>query len=455
MRQADLAEELLRREGQGLPLGADLLGQFVDVVVEAGDLHPALVVVQRGEDLRQHPDRVGGSRAVHARMQVAVGGLDGDLLADQPAQHGGDAGLAGREHAGVADQGDVLGQLLRVLLQEGHEGGRARFLLPLEQDRDLRGQLAVNLDPGAAGLDEGHQLALVVGGAAGADHAAAVGERVDLRIEGLRVPQVQRVDRLHVVVAVEKEAGPVRPLLGQRVAMGHDHGVAGGGTHLRVEAERGQLPRQPLRRGGAVGLVGGIGRDGGEAQQVEQPLEPRVEILVEAVQDGGKGGMGHRRLREGERIAAEPALGRRIRQPAPGEEGRSGLSREQRARLSPAAVRRRRCLSSGGARVKDEPPSAVAARSLTRAPPELFTASATDGSGEQALAPPWRAGGRGRVSRGRRAGGRGRCPGRRRRAGGRAGAGRRPPRAPGPRLRAPRPTASPSRRRGPRRGRPA
>ena len=175
----------------------------------------------------------------------------------------------------------------------------------------------MNLDPGAAGLDEGHQLALVVGGAAGADHAAAVGERVDLRIEGLRVPQVQRVDRLHVVVAVEKEAGPVRPLLGQRVAMGHDHGVAGGGTHLRVEAERGQLPRQPLRRGGAVGLVGGIGRDGGEAQQVEQPLEPRVEILVEAVQDGGKGGMGHRRLREGERIAAEPALGRRIRQPAP------------------------------------------------------------------------------------------------------------------------------------------
>ena len=66
------------------------------------------------------------------------------------------------------------------------------------------GQPAGDGLPGPAGLDEGHQLALVVGGAARADRARAVRARLDGRLEGVVVPELERIDRLHVVVAIEQ-----------------------------------------------------------------------------------------------------------------------------------------------------------------------------------------------------------------------------------------------------------
>ena len=67
-------------------------------------------------------------------------------------------------------------------------------------------QLAGHRLEGAAGLDEGHHLAFVVAGAARDDDLAAVGQRRDARRERRRVPQIERIDRLHVVVAVEQHA---------------------------------------------------------------------------------------------------------------------------------------------------------------------------------------------------------------------------------------------------------
>ncbi len=119
------------------------------------------------------------------------------------------AGVASSKRPGVADQREVGGQFLRVLLQEGNERGRAGFLFALEEDRQLAGQGAVDGFPGAAGLEEGHQLALVVGGAAGADDGA-FGRVLDRGVEGRAVPERQRIDGLHVIVAVEEEvAAPV------------------------------------------------------------------------------------------------------------------------------------------------------------------------------------------------------------------------------------------------------
>src|SRR6202007_2673718 len=59
---------------------------------------------------------------------------------------------------------------------------------------------------GAAGLDEGHHLALVVAGAARHDDLAAVGRGANPRRKRRLLPQIERIDRLHVVVAVEQDA---------------------------------------------------------------------------------------------------------------------------------------------------------------------------------------------------------------------------------------------------------
>ena len=85
-RQADRPEEGLGGLAQRFPGFQDLRRRLLDAVVEAGNGDAAGLVVDVGEDLRQDADRVGGGAAILARMQVAVGGVDGDLLADQAAQ---------------------------------------------------------------------------------------------------------------------------------------------------------------------------------------------------------------------------------------------------------------------------------------------------------------------------------------------------------------------------------
>ena len=85
----------------------------------------------------------------------------------------------------------------------------------------------------AAGFDEGHQLTLVVGGAAPDDLRA--GRRLgEPRFEGRRLPEVERVRRLDVVVAVEenmRRAGP------SSSGVGNDHRMTRSRPHRGFEAQ--------------------------------------------------------------------------------------------------------------------------------------------------------------------------------------------------------------------------
>ena len=82
---------------------------------------------------------------------------------------------------------------------------------------------AGELLPGARGLEEGHELALVVR----APRATIAGRstRRRWRVERRPFPQLERVDRLHVVVAVEEDvrARPLRAALG----VAHHHRMPG------------------------------------------------------------------------------------------------------------------------------------------------------------------------------------------------------------------------------------
>jgi hypothetical protein len=130
----------------------------------------------------------------------------------------------------------------------------------------------------ATGFEEGHQLTLVVGRAARHDLPA-----VRLRFdeggrEGVGRPQIQRIDRLHVVMAVEQHMGGIRA---GRLGLGDDHRVACGRPRRGLEAEVRQLPDQPAGGGRAVRRIGRIGGNGLSAQQREQAVERALAVGVE------------------------------------------------------------------------------------------------------------------------------------------------------------------------------
>ena len=275
--QAHGAQELAGIEAEPSPL-LELLGRGLpDAVVEAGDAHLAVVVVHLGHDPGQRPDRVHGGAAVAARVQIAAGAGDDELGAGEAAQLRRDRRRVLVPLAGVAHERQVGLHLLAVLGQEPRQRRRAALLLALEQhgDGDRRG--AGHAPPGPHRLEEGHQLALVVLGAARHDDLAVGLVGGDARLERRRLPQLERVDRLHIVVAVEQH---VRALaVERRLGVAHHHGMAGGRHHAGIEADVLQLARAPLRGLLALRLIGGIGGDA-EGMRISSNSRSRASLWV-------------------------------------------------------------------------------------------------------------------------------------------------------------------------------
>lgn len=215
-------------------------------------------------------------------MQVAVGGLHRDLLTHQPAQSDADRRRVAIPHAGIADQREIGLEFAGIGLEERLQRRRTGFLLALEQDGDAARQIAMHLFPGAASLDEGHQLALVVGRPPTDDHLVVRPDLLDSRRERIAFPQFDRVDRLNVIMAVKQHMRRT----GRAVMVRNHHRVAGRVANAGVEADQLEFGHQPFRRLAAVGGIGWIGGDGLDPEQAEQALEALVEILVETVEDG-------------------------------------------------------------------------------------------------------------------------------------------------------------------------
>ncbi len=200
-------------------------------------------------------------------MQIAIGAGDGDLGVSESPQEGGDRRAVLVPLPGVANEGEIGFELLGMRIEEGRQRRAAQFLLALQEHGHVDRQPPLGLEPGAAGLDEGHELALVVGGAAGDDHWAITRILGETRREGRSAPGLQRVRRLHVVMAVEEDA---RARARARMApMADDHRLARGRAHACLEADLAQRGRAPFGRGKAIGGKGGVGGDAGNGKQFE------------------------------------------------------------------------------------------------------------------------------------------------------------------------------------------
>ena len=174
-------------------------------------------------------------------MQVALRPAQIDLEVDEAAQAVADRRDAAIEHRRIGDDDDVRRQFVLVRLDEVVEIRGADFFLPLEDDAHVDGQPAVLLEVRFDGLEVHEDLALVVGGPARVDLAVAHG-----RLERRGVPELQRIDRLHVVVAVEEDGR--RAFGAEPVAV--DDGIAG-----RLDQPHVLHPDPPHLVGGPLGAA--------------------------------------------------------------------------------------------------------------------------------------------------------------------------------------------------------
>ena len=236
-------------------------GDLFHAVVEVGDGDAAVGIGDLGQHLAEHVDGIGHRAAEVARVQVAVRAGDFYLPVGQAAQAGGERGQVGAQHAGVRHEDDVGAQQLAVLLEEGVQAGRAYLFLALEDELHVVAQPAVahHVFKGFH-LDE--RLSLVVVGSAGIDAPVA-----DFGLEGVALPQFERLGRHYVVVGIDEHGGRVRrhAFLGidQRIALrGHHHGFVGSGLEQEF------FPA--LGAGRHVVLVFRLGADAGDADEARQ-----------------------------------------------------------------------------------------------------------------------------------------------------------------------------------------
>lgn len=142
-------------------------------------------------------------------------------------------------------------------LEEGDQRRRAGFLFALQQDGQAAGQLAMHGLPRPQSLKERHQLALVIRGTAGADHAA-FGGFLQCGIKRITFPKIKRINRLHVVVAIEQQMRATFNRLGPPPSDGRAwHGPG-------VKSQRLQIRDQPIGGGSTIRFEGRIGGNRGD-----------------------------------------------------------------------------------------------------------------------------------------------------------------------------------------------
>ncbi len=153
----------------------------------------------------------------------------------------------------------------------------ADFFLSLDEEPDVERQAAGLLHVGLDRLDVHEHLALVVGRAARVNLAVAHG-----CLKRRRRPEIQRIDRLHVVMAVEENRRLARRI--EPVAV--DDGIARGVDQADVlHPGRGQRVGGPLRRAPHVALVLRQRADARDGEVLLEFLDVSIAVDVDEIDD--------------------------------------------------------------------------------------------------------------------------------------------------------------------------
>ena len=201
---------------------------LLDAVVEAFDRHGVIGVVERRTELGQRLDGIIDRAAMQAGVQVGLRTGQADLEADDTAEGRRDDDLVGRRRSGVGQDDAIgLGEFGLMIVEEFGEARGADLLFAFDQEGDAQGQVRAALEQAGERGDRDQVRTLVVGRAAAIDLTVA-----DHRLEGRGSPKIQRIGRLHVIVAIEDD---VRPFL-RTAAAAEDDRVEGGRDDFDLQA---------------------------------------------------------------------------------------------------------------------------------------------------------------------------------------------------------------------------
>ena len=210
-------------------------------------------------------------------MQIAFRPAKIDLVIHEPAQPVADRRDFAREHGGVGNDDHVRGEERLVLPHELVEVQAADFLFTLEKHFDVERQTAGLLHVRFDSLEVHEDLPFVVGRAARVDLVLAHG-----RFERRRFPEVDRIDGLHVVVAVEEDrrrAWRIQPFaVDDRVARRFEQ------PHV-LEADALHVIGAPLGRAPHVGLMLGKRADARNGEVLLQLVDVAIALHVDVIND--------------------------------------------------------------------------------------------------------------------------------------------------------------------------
>jgi len=209
-------------------------------------------------------------------MQVHGRTRDPDFHVGESLQAVADARRGFVVQGGIRDDDGIASQFLGILFGVFVDAFAAGFLFAFDDELHVHRQLDPLLDIGLHGFDVGVDLSLVVTGAARVDDVV-----FDPGLEWRRIPQVQWIHRLHVVVAVEEQGLAVGPDLGFSI----DQRMAAQVEDLDRQAQFFQLVGDKGGRAPGVLVVVALGTDARYLEKFDQLVDVFGAVAVQVAQD--------------------------------------------------------------------------------------------------------------------------------------------------------------------------
>ena len=221
------------------------------------------------------PGRVFDHAAFVARVIISRSGRKMDLKREDPSVSVDDLRRNVVVHTSVGHVHQIRRQKLFIFPRDPGKAGASALLLPVQKEFNMYRNILKQLQKGPDRHHMGHKLALVVRGA-----AAVKPPVLHRRLERLRMPQLQRLRRLHVVMTVKQDRRRVLPFGAQ---LGVNRWLRRRFQDLRLKAQAAEQARKKAAaflNADILGADAGLRRDALPLLQIRFPhfINMRVKL---------------------------------------------------------------------------------------------------------------------------------------------------------------------------------
>ena len=159
--------------------------------------------MKAGDEAGENRGGVGHRSAVDARMEIGGWADDADFEGGDATQSVGEGGNTWRNHSRIRNGDDIAGEIESVGEEKLLEVDAPDFLFALDQYEEVHGEISDLLERFRDPEEVRKNLSLVIGSSASEDEAVG-----DARGKGRSNPEVERIDGLDIVVAVNQNRAP-------------------------------------------------------------------------------------------------------------------------------------------------------------------------------------------------------------------------------------------------------